>query len=544
MWSDDEDLLLDLGPGFRKQVRAPLSPDRGLGKGDSPVTLNNRTANPSREAKSAASKQLLDLTLDDDDVVPVAEPSNRYRSQNSPTDLYDASRSDPEPAHRPEARWAPPLASREPDMGDDDINLLPRKRQRGVPIVNDYEYAGMLDDTADEELAPAPARPRGRTQGGRLTEEEKAARAAERERQKEATAARKAQEKADKAQERARAKAQREADKAAEKAAKSQATHERRQATGSFKDREILVWVGNCVVTWPGGTNILSALNTRPFRELKEPYKYGVRTHSLAPFRSLQWQRARDGTPADATRPAEDFQDIPYVAVILTAEEAVREAENAFERLVHLSAQRLPGFTLSILMVGLEQHLRNRERSEYRTQGPSVLGFNKEPVEQAISALTVRYPGVRHCQLHDNEALGEHVLYLTRQLTEQPYAPQDAFLGNFGGKSKDTQTASQVLSKYPLEHPDQKVVFNALQHIPSLGATHAQPLAQEFKSLGNIMALLHDPYGSRNTTRAMREMSRAVIGTADRCIGPAAIERMEHILTCEDPDAAADPRNP
>lgn len=56
--------------------------------------------------------------------------------------------------------------------------------------------------------------------------------------------------------------------------------------------------------------------------------------------------------------------------------------------------------------------------------GPGTTGFSKEPVEAAVGALTVRWPGVRHCQLHDTEALGEHVLYLTRQLAEQPYASQ------------------------------------------------------------------------------------------------------------------------
>ena len=44
--------------------------------------------------------------------------------------------------------------------------------------------------------------------------------------------------------------------------------------------------------------------------------------------------------------------------------------------------------------------------------------------ERAVSALAVRWPGVRPCLVQDEAALGEYVVYLTRQLAEQPYNKQ------------------------------------------------------------------------------------------------------------------------
>lgn len=50
---------------------------------------------------------------------------------------------------------------------------------------------------------------------------------------------------------------------------------------------------------------------------------------------------------------------------------------------------------------------------------------------------------------------------------------------------------------------------------------------------------------SRNIQKAMGDMTRAGVGTAgERRIGNVVITKMAHILTCEDPDAPEDPRNP
>lgn len=70
---------------------------------------------------------------------------------------------------------------------------------------------------------------------------------------------------------------------------------------------------------------------------------------------------------------------------------------------------------------------------------------------------------------------------------------QNAFLSNFSNNAKDK---SKVLDQHPLQHPDQKVLLNALLHVPELGASMAQPIAAEYKSLGNLMRLLNDPYRS------------------------------------------------
>ena len=50
----------------------------------------------------------------------------------------------------------------------------------------------------------------------------------------------------------------------------------------------------------------------------------------------------------------------------------------------------------------------------------------------------------------------------------------------------------QVLADLPLA-PDKRVLFNALGHTPELGPPQAHAIADEFGSLGCLMAQLMDP---------------------------------------------------
>lgn len=51
------------------------------------------------------------------------------------------------------------------------------------------------------------------------------------------------------------------------------------------------------------------------------------------------------------------------------------EAErDGFAGVVNLAGQRLPGFTLSLVIVGLRRHLTSVERREFNRQGPHPFG--------------------------------------------------------------------------------------------------------------------------------------------------------------------------
>lgn len=55
------------------------------------------------------------------------------------------------------------------------------------------------------------------------------------------------------------------------------------------------------------------------------------------------------------------------------AEQVVQEAErDGLAGLVNRAAQRLPGFTLCIIMEGVDNHLRLREMREFRAAGASM----------------------------------------------------------------------------------------------------------------------------------------------------------------------------
>lgn len=61
-------------------------------------------------------------------------------------------------------------------------------------------------------------------------------------------------------------------------------------------------------------------------------------------------------------------------AVGLQAEQLVREAErDGLSGLVQRAAQGLPGFTLCILVEGLDFYLKQRERADFRAAGADLL---------------------------------------------------------------------------------------------------------------------------------------------------------------------------
>ena len=64
----------------------------------------------------------------------------------------------------------------------------------------------------------------------------------------------------------------------------------------------------------------------------------------------------------------------------------MREAEqDGFEGLVRKSAQRLPGFTLAIIIAGLDFHLQQRERREFHRNGALPSGCLISKTEGSLS---------------------------------------------------------------------------------------------------------------------------------------------------------------
>ena len=80
----------------------------------------------------------------------------------------------------------------------------------------------------------------------------------------------------------------------------------------------------------------------------------------------------------------------------MQAEQAVEEIErDALEGLVKLSAQRLPGRTLCLVIEGLDRHLQQRERQEFRAIGECQLPLPPKASSMALHLVACVTEGFR-----------------------------------------------------------------------------------------------------------------------------------------------------
>eukprot|EP00884_Botryococcus_braunii_P002754 jgi/Botrbrau1/1247/Bobra.0163s0040.1 len=256
--------------------------------------------------------------------------------------------------------------------------------------------------------------------------------------------------------------------------------------------------------------------------------------HPLAPRASLLWQRAvpsRDGL-------CESLQDIPYVLVILSGEQFVAEVDDGhLQALLNASANAHPGYTLSLLLVGLDHYLTTRERRDFRREvSVSAGAFIRQRYDQAVASLAVQWPGVRHHLVPDAAAAAERIVQLTKALAQQPHKGTASFLESFGGPKRDTISAKQLLVQCPIQDPKRQTTFYALSYVPDVGPPIAHTLADRFPSLAALTTYFLDPTRSQaDKEKELANLPRALGGAR---LGPSAIRRLCALLTTDDPFAS------
>ncbi|KAK9828426.1 hypothetical protein WJX81_006839 [Elliptochloris bilobata] len=246
--------------------------------------------------------------------------------------------------------------------------------------------------------------------------------------------------------------------------------------------------------------------------------------------RVVAWQRRRPRLDGAGDEPPED---VPYVLVHLMGEDFVEEVErDQLRSLVAACGAAHPGYTLGLLIEGLDAHLRRQEAADYRARGPGSGGFCRAPIDAASAGLSVSWPGVRHALVPDGAAAAEHVLGLTKALAVQPYKVQDAFLAQFGSGKASGAEARDTLLRAPLP-AEQKSWYAALCCLPELGPKQAHAVVGAWPSLGALLAAYQDP------ARSQREKEGLVAGLmrtgASMRIGPVASRKLFAFLTATDP---------
>ena len=87
---------------------------------------------------------------------------------------------------------------------------------------------------------------------------------------------------------------------------------------------------------------------------------------------------------------------------------------------------------------------------------------------------------------------------------------QQHFLRDFGGQST-SEAMLKMLHMNPLEQPERRTLFHALNKVPHLGPPSAWAITERFGSLGNLMTSFMDPNRSVRPKRQSREEQREAV---------------------------------
>lgn len=396
------------------------------------------------------------------------------------------------------------------------------------------------------ELSEAPP-PEKRVRRKALSPDVKERREAEKKRRMEAAAEKRAKRDAEQIRKTAerdkkkQEKIERDAQKERDRVAKLQQRAATKEARGGLKDHAMSVQLSKELVLSPVGR-----LLTEELQAAKPPYHVDLVDGPLSPLRTVTWttsdtrgrRREAEGKGIPAAQPApgvddDDEQVVPYLLIHLQAAEyvAIVTGADGLEGLLAQVAAVHPDRTLGLLLQGVDNYLTTLERRQYRQNDGELPSFDRNVVDAATLDLAVRYPGVRFTHIHDNTGAAEHVVFLTRALAKQPFAPQVSEFNVPSSFSGGSSISSQLWASNPLCGP-QKSLYKALQCIPSLSSASQHAVAAHYSSLASLSAALLDP------TRSEKASVAAMLGTGStRRIGPAAAQKLHQLLTTLDPDA-------
>jgi len=366
-------------------------------------------------------------------------------------------------------------------------------------------------------------------------------------------AAEKAAEKERRAAERRQAATAKQAAKEAEKASKKAAREEHRAATGKLANQQITCILDSRLAATAAGRALGAALEAAKFAHTVATLPVeGSACWVRHAARTTPWTGALPwpGAAAAAAAAREGATPVPYVMVVFEAARLTAEVEThgGLEAVVATVRAAHPNATLCVCGIGVQQHLRARERSEFSTANPTA-GFSRSGVDAALARLVTHMRGVRQRMAKDANAAAEHGALLTDALARQPYRAEESFLALFGGEKKAGKQASAMPSADPDaaaggESPEAEATgatrkrsreptladawVAALARVPGSSVDSASAIARAYPSMAALMAAyrapgISDAAGKNLLANVMKDVPA---GAKARRVGPACSERM------------------
>lgn len=202
--------------------------------------------------------------------------------------------------------------------------------------------------------------------------------------------------------------------------------------------------------------------------------------------------------------------------------------------LLERAAALHPGCSLQAVAVGLDSHLKARERREAAAGAPT-------PAADAARAEALRLqleaPSLQLRRVANEEAAALHLLSLTRALGEQPYkraaARDDALAAGKAGASFDLAAAGGMDSELA---PGARRFAQCLGRLQGLGGGQVWAVYRQYGGLGALtQAFLRAQAAGGDPSAAVSELRDA--RGAGRRVGSVVGGRLALLLTATDPDA-------
>lgn len=498
--SDDDDDGMDVPLGHRLAARA---------QGDAPAERQARA----RAAALASARSLLADDSDDDDAWGAA-PSRAAPAYGGAGGGAAGAASDSDPAFELPQRFGGGFGAAAGGLSDDDDDFE-------VPLAAPKRKSG-----GKGAAKPAPG----------------------------TKAAEKAAEKEHRAEERRQAAASKKAAKEDQKAANKTAREEHRAATGKLANQQITCILDTRLAATAAGRALGAALEAAKFAHTVATLPIeGSACWVRHAARATPWTGALPwpGAAAAAAAAREGATPVPYVMVVFEAARltAAVEAHGGLEAVVASARAAHPNATLCVCGIGVQQHLRSRERSEFSAANPTA-GFSRSGVDAALARLVTHVRGVRQRMARDVNAAAEHGALLTDALARQPYRADESFLSLFGGEKKGGKHASAM----PAADPDAAAGGEspqadasgaatnkrsreptladawvaALARVPGSSVDSASAIARAYPSLAALMTAYRAPGMSPAVAKNLlaNVMKDVPAGAKARRVGPACSERM------------------
>eukprot|EP00892_Ulva_mutabilis_P007325 jgi/Ulvmu1/4965/UM207_0009.1 len=313
--------------------------------------------------------------------------------------------------------------------------------------------------------------------------------------------------------------------RAQQKEQSKQAKAAEKRARGGHATDEIEVTVDAGITSLKHGKAIIAALD---HNEVK--FRYTVKDGQLRDWPTIIWRRE---VAVGSAHELETVQ-VPYVMLVLTGrqgEELLRSTDRT-KKMMRTVCDTFGAVSLSLLFVGLERHLTAKERADYRSAANGQLdparGFSGRQHMHNLLSLHFWEEGVVYRDCNDAAQAAEHVIGVTAAIAHQPYKGGEDNVAAFTKKRSEALTSVEGSTELSAA---QRQVFKAISGAVHIGPLAAQAVTCRYHSLGSIMRDLTG--GTRGDFCNEVENLRA----GSRRVGPAAVQKLQWLFTCENPEA-------